>query len=136
MIVISLEELAQLVSGQRPRLEVGYLPHEVSQFFGTSKSTIHLSADSARHILAEHRDHIELKDFSVLPKVLQQGGWINDRENHCAVIYFSTEHDWHFHAVVKVTKNRGETLVVSFRKSRRKAVKRTVKKGTKLRGHW
>ena len=136
MISVTLEELAHLVAGKRPRLEVGYLPHEVCRFFGTSKSTVMLSTESARHILTEHGDHIELKDLATLPKLLQYGGWINDRNNHCAVIYYSNEHRWHFHAVVKVTKDRQETLVVSLRKSRRKAVKRTVRNGQKLRDHW
>ena len=136
MIDVSIEEIAFLVAGQRPRLEVGYLPHEVSQFFGTSKSTILLSTESARHILAEHGDHIDISDLAMLPKFLREGGWINDRKNHCAVIYFSKEHDWHFHTVVKVTADRQETLVVSLRKSRRTAIKRTVRRGTTLRDHW
>lgn len=136
MISVSLEEIAYLVAGQRPRLEVGYLPHEVCKFFGTARSTILLSTESARHILAEHGDHIEMADLTLLPKFLQEGGWINDRENHCAVIYYSPKHDWHFHAVVKVTADRKETLVISLRKSRRKAIRRTIRRGQKLRDHW
>jgi len=136
MIEISLEEIAYLVAGRRPRLEVGFLPHEVSRFFGTSKSTVLLSTESAQHILSEHKDHIGLGELAMLPRLLQHGSWINDRKNHCAVIYFSQEHDWHFHAVVKVTGDRQETLVVSLRMSRRKSVKRTVRKGKRLKDHW
>ena len=136
MISVNPDDLACLLAGKRPRLEVGHLPYEVSKFFGTSKSTVMLSKESARHIIDEHGDHIGLHELAMLPTMLQRGGWNNDRLNHCTVTYFSSEHDWHFHAVVKVTSDRRESLVVSLRRSRKKSVRRNFSKGTKLRNHW
>ena len=61
MLNVSIEELAYLISGNRPRLEVGYIPHEVCKFFGTAKSTVQLSTESAKHILEEHQGSVEVE---------------------------------------------------------------------------
>lgn len=138
MYPLTLENIIELISHKRPQVSVGTLPLEVRKHFGRSHDVVVLSAESAKHILTEHGEHIGHPELLKIPQVLEKGMWIseNDRPEWCIASFFEQNTGTRFLAAIKVTKDRKECFLASFYKVQKRQIRSKMKRGHVLRNHW
>lgn len=138
MYPLGFESITELLSGRTPSVAVGTLPLEVRRYFGRSHDIVYLSSESAAHILEQHGDHIEAQDLLRIPKILETGLWISEKQRPewCSVFHYSSQSQDRFVAAVKVTKDRRECFLTTLHRAKKRQIRSKMRRGDVLRSHW
>ena len=82
---------------------------------GGHAHTVRLSGDTVAKQTVRHRE-VRAGDYAIVQRVLDEGEWFKQSDTHA--VGFLVADDGLWRAVVKATRDRSETYLVSFHRAR------------------
>lgn len=115
-------------------VHVGDIPQIVAQSLRTEFRSVNLSREKFEEVMSKHPEMIDY-DFLQLPYILSHGLWIEERgQPSCRLVSSPIPNsDQRYKAVVKRAKAGPDLWLKSFHRTRPRATRSLLKRGTILR---
>lgn len=130
---VTLSDISDLARGYHDPIDVGEMPDWLRAKLNVRVPMVHLSAESLRHIRAEHPD---LTDFDLLrmSMSIQQGEYYQDGEKPNVILAVHRDEESHrrYVAVMKITNKSCEVWLSSFYRCHPRQIKRWTRKHKRL----
>jgi hypothetical protein len=135
-MALTLEDLQDLIAGERDPIVVGQIPFDVAARLLLRNHNVYLSANSLRHVLKEHPD-VSLIDLLHLPFAIAKGMLVQEKAKTNVIVasYLDSETGKRFIAVMKIVQKGTEVWISSFYRSKKRQTKRILSRGNILKTH-
>lgn len=131
-----LEDITDLLAGERDPVTVCELPFFVAELLGLRNPNVYLSAYSLHHILDDHPE-VTQYDLLRLPFVVRRGLLVREREKSNILIanYQDDESSRRWCAALKMARPDKEIYVQTFHRAHQRQTRAHLKRGIILKKH-